>query len=557
MAVAMLIWLGWTAPACASLHDAVHLIEQAQRELAKNSVDPVQDPHLVELLNSALESIDTAPSSEYIHGSETKTMISGLVQAARSDLQADEAGNAKQDMAQAIAAINKDLLQVSFANIRSNSFFDQSPSPPSNSPVLGTWTGTIDGATSTLVFAANGAWTETWKGQQYSGTWRSFLYHPQITVIRSDRVVLIYTFDASKNLVRNIGNVVYQPLPPPSTPTPVVADHPAPTVKLTEDQARAVVVIKGDNAEGTGFLVKMPDGPVVITNIHVISNNPHLQITTNTGTPLMILSYKGATDRDLAMISVKDGSFSYLTLAADVAGTVQPSDEVITPGNSEGGDVVLNTDGKVLGVGPDRIEFDNPVYHGNSGGPVFQVKSNQVIGVVTEAIKVDVTDELDKASFANRNSAIGRSMRYFGLRLDTAHNWETYDWNRFQIETLFLDQFEARNRSLDTYLNAPDDAKPEDNLWRSDDPVVKANNSFNSQLSGTDTAQQLDAARQWLSDMFDLANANMDAIQEPRNFYTFDQQRAKDALAYRKALKAELDTRSNNLSQLASMPRRN
>ncbi len=340
------------------------------------------------------------------------------------------------------------------------------------------------------------------------------------------------------------------------TPSPV-PEHNAPTVKLTEDQARAVVVIKGDNAEGTGFLVQMPDGPVVVTNIHVISNNPHLQITTTTGSPITILSYKGATDRDLAMISVKDGGFSYLTLATDISATVQPGDEVVTPGNSEGGDVVLNTGGKVLGVGPDRIEFDNPVYHGNSGGPVFHVKSGKVIGVVTEAIKVDVTDELDKASFANRNSAIGHSMRYFGLRLDTAHNWETYDWNRFQVETLFLDQFDARNRSLDTYLNAPDDAKPEDNLWRQDDPVVKANTGYFSQSSGSDTSQQMDAARQWLSDMYDIANANMDAIQDPRNFYTFDQQRAKDALAYRKALKAELDTRSNNLSQLASMPRKN
>jgi len=54
---------------------------------------------------------------------------------------------------------------------------------------------------------------------------------------------------------------------------------PAPSVKLTDDQERAVVLITGDNAEGTGFLVKMPDGPAVVTNIHVISNNPNLKVT--------------------------------------------------------------------------------------------------------------------------------------------------------------------------------------------------------------------------------------------------------------------------------------
>ena len=364
-------------------------------------------------------------------------------------------------------------------------------------------------------------------------------------------------------------NTAANPTPTPTAaPAPMPAPTPATTPSsgnLTEQQAHAIVVIKGDVAEGTGFLVHGPDGPAVVTNLHVLSANPNVkiltttgeQITTNTGTPITILSYKGATDRDLAMISIKDGAFTYLTPSTDITTTVQPGDEVITPGNSEGGDVVLNTDGKVLGIGPDRVEFDNPIYHGNSGGPVFHVKSGTVIGIVTEAMKVDVANELDKASFANRDSAIGNSMRYFGLRLDTAKNWETYDWNRFQVETTFLDQFETLNRNLDSYLNAPDDSKPEDIIWENDEKITAANNGYFKDAAGADAAQQMDGVRQWLSDMYDIVNTNMDAIQDPRNFYSFDRQRAKDALAYRKALKAELDSRSENISQLASMPRKN
>ena len=86
----------------------------------------------------------------------------------------------------------------------------------------------------------------------------------------------------------------------PATPTPAA---PAPIVKLTDDQTRAVVLIKGDKGEGTGFLVKMADGPVVVTNIHVIANNPNLKITTNTGAVIPMLSAKGASDRDLAQLS--------------------------------------------------------------------------------------------------------------------------------------------------------------------------------------------------------------------------------------------------------------
>jgi len=371
---------------------------------------------------------------------------------------------------------------------------------------------------------------------------------------------------------------------PPQAAPPTPPANPAPIAKLSEDQARAVVLIKGDNAEGTGFIVKTPDGPAVVTNLHVIANNPNLKITTNTGAQVTIISYQGATDRDLAMISVKDDSFSYLTLATDVS-AVQPGDEVITPGNSEGGEVMLNTDGKVLGIGPDRIEFDNPIYHGNSGGPVFDVKTGTVIAVVSEAMKVINSDELDKASFASRNSAISGSMRYFGFRVDNVAKWETYDWNLFQNETTFLDQFDLRSRCLDSYLNTPtaEQQTPEKkkkrkkqengggnnsapvasnseaaDLWQQDAKIVKANNDFYQQASGgVDTGQQVDAVRELYSDINDIASLDMDAIQNINNFYAFDQQRAKAELSYRKALQTELVNIGKNVSRLGSMPRTN
>jgi S1-C subfamily serine protease len=202
--------------------------------------------------------------------------------------------------------------------------------------------------------------------------------------------------------------VVATPAPPP------VMIPPAGTGKLTDAQARAVVVIKGDVAEGTGFLVKTAAGPMVITNQHVIAANPHLQITTSAGEQVKFLGLQGAADRDLAMIPIQDNNYSYLQLATDVGNTVQVGDQVITPGNSEGGEVLLNTNGVVLALGPQKVEISNPIYHGNSGGPVFHVKSGKVIGVVTEAMKVDTDNTLDKASHDNQNSAISGVMRYFG-----------------------------------------------------------------------------------------------------------------------------------------------
>lgn len=347
------------------------------------------------------------------------------------------------------------------------------------------------------------------------------------------------------------------------TPTPAAAPTPtvntAPVVKLTDDQARAVVLIKGDNAEGTGFLIKTPDGAAVVTNIHVIANNPNLKITTNTGAFVTMLSAKGASDRDLALLSVKeDPNFNYLEVSTDISQTVQPGDAVVTPGNSEGGEVMLNTQGKVLGIGPERIEFDNPIYHGNSGGPVFHLKSGKVLGVVTEAIKVDVSNDLDKTSFASRNSAISGSMRYFGLRLDTVSAWVPIDWRQFGIETAFLDQFHEQSLRLDSYLNSAHDSTDADSkLYLNDEKITKATDRFQHDSSGSDTGQQLEALRGLLFDLQGIADNNMDQIKDMNNFYSFDKDRAQDEFDYRKALKAELDAIGNNVTKLGSLPRTN
>jgi hypothetical protein len=60
-----------------------------------------------------------------------------------------------------------------------------------------------------------------------------------------------------------------------------------------------------------------------------------------------------------------------------------------------------------------------------------------------------------------------------------------------------------------------------------------------------------------MGDLNSLADADMDTVQQTDIFYTFDQQRAKDELAYRKALKKELDEMGNNVSRESSVPRTN
>jgi S1-C subfamily serine protease len=344
----------------------------------------------------------------------------------------------------------------------------------------------------------------------------------------------------------------------PGASTPAPPATPAAPVKLTDDQQRAVVLITGDNGQGTGFLVKMPDGPAVVTNIHVISNNPNLKVKNSAGVLIPVLSIKGAADRDLALLSIKDDGYSYLDVCPDISKAVQTGDEVVTPGNSEGGEVMLNTGGKILGIGPQKVEIDNPIYHGNSGGPIFLTKSNQVVGVVTEAIKVRITNALDQASFANHNSAIANSMRYFGMRLDNVPSWVPIDSNRLQNEGAFLDDFHHLSKCLDSYLNSSDKDNSEfSSFYKSEDQIMKANDHFRQNVTGSDTSQRIEALKGLLFELQGIADKNMDQVQNMNNFYSFNQVRAQEEIEYRKALKDELDKIGNDVGRLNGAVRSN
>jgi len=163
-----------------------------------------------------------------------------------------------------------------------------------------------------------------------------------------------------------------------------------------------------------------------------------------------------------------------------------------------------------------------------------------------------ITDDLDKTSFESRNSAITGSMRYFGLRLDDVPKWEAYDWNRYQTETLFLDDFHRRSTCLDAYLNTPKEwlgAGPMSFIAQ-DDKFKQVIENFVKQSSVKDNSKRKAAYQQLLTDLGTLADEKMDDIQQSTNFYTFDQERAKEELAYRQNIKKELDFIGNDLGKL-------
>jgi S1-C subfamily serine protease len=343
--------------------------------------------------------------------------------------------------------------------------------------------------------------------------------------------------------------------PPPNLPPPV----------LTNEEAGAVVTIKGDNAQGAGFLMRSPDGTCsVVTHLHLLAANPNVKIFTSTGAPVTTLSLKGAVDRDLAMFTIRDDHFSYLPLPADAAGGVEPGDQVIIPDIGAQTDVLLGKPGRVIGVGPERIKFDNAMGPGNSGTPVIEVKSGNVLALVTAVKKVDVSEALAQAWPANPAPGSAGIIPYFGLRLSGVPGWETYDPSRFLAETLFLKQFHDVTRCLDSYLNGRrirprggwQENGPLDNQYfLNNSKLHEANDTYKQTANGGDRGQQLDAARELLFDLEGVADTDAGNLQDWNDLYSYDRIWAQEEMAYRKALKKELDDLGSNIDRLNNIAR--
>ena len=230
------------------------------------------------------------------------------------------------------------------------------------------------------------------------------------------------------------------PAPPPTaTPTPIpnpITSPGAVAAKLglpLPEVLDAVVIVAGRDGAGTGFLCRFHNNTFVATNQHVLEVGSPLTLRTRRGEAIRTGRIFAATDADIALIecAAPPANTSTLEIATLPDPAIKKDAPTLVPGNSKGDGVVTQTTGRLLAIGPQRVEVDNPVYPGNSGSPIIDLASRKVIGVLTEVELVSFS-EFEKASFRSKNSALKSTVRYFGHRIDSVQQWEGLDWNVFQ-----------------------------------------------------------------------------------------------------------------------------
>lgn len=222
--------------------------------------------------------------------------------------------------------------------------------------------------------------------------------------------------------------------------------------KLPAAQLDGVVLVEGDQSVGTGFFALIRDQPFVVTNQHVIAGNKSVKISSRTGLSPAITGYILAKDRDLALLRIDADPATLPVLKIAEAATSTPvGEELLAAGNSEGGGTILQSEGRIVGFGNDRIEHDIATVSGNSGSPLFSQKTWEVLAMDTFYRVRRASRVTDPASRNNARTSLG-DIRHFGVRIDTAKEWSAIDWDDWQKECAQIAALEYRLEGLEKLL---------------------------------------------------------------------------------------------------------
>ncbi len=206
-------------------------------------------------------------------------------------------------------------------------------------------------------------------------------------------------------------------------------------------QCLAIVSSHGGDAVGTGFVVEMDGKKYLVTNEHITRAGLPWRAQLLGGASLDISSMSIAEDEDLVRFELAETNLTALAMAT---GPFDIGQEVGVFGNSDGGGVMTGLRGKILGVGPDRIEISAPFVHGNSGSPIVDEHA-RAIGVATYAeYKRDPSDWVKEGTRFT-------GVRRYGLLL-AGVKWKKIGIRDYAAATDILDDMERCNTDLLTLL---------------------------------------------------------------------------------------------------------
>lgn len=184
-----------------------------------------------------------------------------------------------------------------------------------------------------------------------------------------------------------------------------------------QDVQDNLIIIKHDQAVGSGFIAKMGDKYYIITNQHVILGANRITFHTVSGRQLSPRRVEVAATRDIARLELSDVQDGF-----EITGQADMYMPIAVFGNSQGAGVATELYGKVTGIGNDRIEIDAEFVTGNSGSPVITA-DGQVTGIASY-VKYGSDDH------TGTNTEFKDKARRFAYRINGTR-WQSVNWRDY------------------------------------------------------------------------------------------------------------------------------
>lgn len=234
------------------------------------------------------------------------------------------------------------------------------------------------------------------------------------------------------------------PAASPSPTAEVSSELAAKTAELVRDYRNSLVVVKGRDGAGSGFLATMGDRVFLATNTHVVAGVKRPAFTALDGTNVKTGAASLAVGHDIFLMMTASAEKPW-EIMKDVDKNAGIGDDIVVLGNAEGAGVINTITGKIVGIGPDRVEVNAPFVPGNSGSPIIHVKTGKVIGVATYL----VVQNFDPATKEKVKEPI---VRRFGYRLDSVKAWQPVNWAAFSMQASKMEEIETLTDALVDFL---------------------------------------------------------------------------------------------------------
>ncbi len=297
---------------------------------------------------------------------------------------------------------------------------------------------------------------------------------------------------------------------------------------LVQKHQSALLIVEGQKSVGSGFVCSIDGRAFAFTNTHVIAGNRTFKLTTIKNTAVTASACSLAAGRDLARFEIPAPEINFEALT-DFENTVKIGDAVAVPGNSDGARVVTIVYGKVVGIGPDRIEIDAPFVQGNSGSPIIHLNSGKVIGIATYLIVQH------KSASDRSDSDTTPTPRRFGYRLDLINTWEPVQWQRFFSQAATMENIDLVSADFVKLCDQSGSNDMLNSAHYSSATVRRAVETFAAAVRGNRNMSQADRknhARRFIADLRSASRNDIQAFTS-QNVHDYFRRRAEEQNQFR------------------------